>query len=203
MLALKELLSTVKPDVVFLQETMLDHVRAKYFFLKVCPTCMELCCDNQLDFQGGYNLARWSLIAKPKNKGGWGIRDLNLFNKALASKSLWRALFHDGIWSVTMRRKYLKGVDVVSWLRSKKHFAFQIASIIWKNILTTLLVVKRWIAWKVGTGTRVLLGLDPFLGGGSGFILSKELLPHLQSRSLYYLAYIHKTNISNLTGSSI
>ena len=36
MLALKELLSTTKLDVI--QETMMDHVRAKDFFLKVCPT---------------------------------------------------------------------------------------------------------------------------------------------------------------------
>ena len=125
-------------------------------------------------------MARWSQIEKPKNKGGWGIRDLNLFNNALAAKSLWRALFHDGIWSVTMRRKYFKGDDVVSWLR-KKHFALPIASIIWKNILTTLPMVKRWIAWKVGIGTGVILGLDPFLGGGSDSKISKELLAHLHN----------------------
>jgi len=54
------------------------------------------------------------MITKPKYQGGWGIRDLELFNKALAAKSLWRALFHNGLWRVSIRKKYLKGIEVVS-----------------------------------------------------------------------------------------
>jgi len=49
--------------------------------------------------------------------GGWGIRDLDLFNQALAAKSMWRDLFHTGLWSSVMRKKYLKGIKIVSWLR--------------------------------------------------------------------------------------
>jgi len=45
----------------------------------------------------GFHLASWSQIAKPKYKGDWGIRDLDLFNKALATKSMWRDIFHNGL----------------------------------------------------------------------------------------------------------
>jgi len=38
MLALKDLIVLVKPDVVLLQETMVDHVHEKDYFLKICPT---------------------------------------------------------------------------------------------------------------------------------------------------------------------
>jgi len=86
------------------------------------------------------------MIAKPKSQGGWGIRDLVLFNKALAKKSMWRDLFHNELWSVILRNKYLKGMEVVSWLRKEQCY-FHKASIIWRNLLSALPVIKNWIAW--------------------------------------------------------
>jgi hypothetical protein len=38
LIALKELLFLAKPNIVFLQETMVDHLRAKDFFLKFFPS---------------------------------------------------------------------------------------------------------------------------------------------------------------------
>jgi len=99
----------------------------------------------------GFHLASWSQIAKPKHQGGWGIRDLDLFNKALAAKSMWRALFHKQLWSALMRNKYLKGIEVVSWLR-KENVPCTKVSIVWRNLLTTLVVIKLWVAWRVDFG---------------------------------------------------
>jgi hypothetical protein len=45
------------------------------------------------------HLCNWESIAKPKFKGGWGIRNIFKFNQALAANSLWRALTSRGIWS--------------------------------------------------------------------------------------------------------
>lgn len=146
-----------------------------------------------------YILASWSSIAKPKSLGGWGIRDLDIFNKYLAVKSLWRDLFHKGLWGEITRKKYLKGVEVVSWLQ-KKHTSFPSASIIWKNIFYVLPIVKNWVAWKVGSGLRVLLGLVPFIGVGSGYRLSDGLLVHLHCQGLYSLAQFFKVGSSNILG---
>jgi hypothetical protein len=35
------------------------------------------------------HLCSWEVIAKPKHMGGWGIRNIFLFNSALAANSLW------------------------------------------------------------------------------------------------------------------
>ena len=41
---------------------------------------------NKKDFK--YHLAEWEAISKPKSLGGWGIKNLRLFNLALCAKSL-------------------------------------------------------------------------------------------------------------------
>jgi hypothetical protein len=110
----------------------------------------------------GYTLASWSSISKPKSQGGWGLRDLDLFNQALAAKFLWRALFHKSLWAEVIRKKYLKGVEVVPWLR-KDHLSFSSSSIVWRKLLSALPMIKNWIAWKVGSGVRVLVGMDPHI----------------------------------------
>jgi hypothetical protein len=38
------------------------------------------------------HLCNWQTLAKPKQKGGWGIQNLFHFSQALAANSLWRAL---------------------------------------------------------------------------------------------------------------
>ena len=48
----------------------------------------------------------WLLIARPIENGGWGIFDVDIFNKALINKNLWRAVDGRGIWSNIIKEKY-------------------------------------------------------------------------------------------------
>jgi hypothetical protein len=64
------------------------------------------------------HLCRWEAIAKPKKVGGWGLRNLFLFNKALATNTLWRVLTKTGIWHTVIKDKYLPYVSVATWFRS-------------------------------------------------------------------------------------
>jgi len=45
------------------------------------------------------HLASWELLSKLKCLGGWGLRNLVLFSRALRMKSLWRGLFSLNLWS--------------------------------------------------------------------------------------------------------
>jgi len=45
-----------------------------------------------------FHPCRWELIANPKSAGGWGLRNMTIFQQDLASKSMWRALTQGGIW---------------------------------------------------------------------------------------------------------
>jgi hypothetical protein len=79
-----------------------------------------------------FHLSKWKNIAIPKENGGWGIRNIFWFAKSLAAKSCWRGLFGNSLWSQILKGKYLKGVDLTSWLR-KEDCKFPNASIFWKK----------------------------------------------------------------------
>jgi hypothetical protein len=140
------------------------------------------------------------LITKPKYLGGWGIRNLDWFGRALETKSLWRTLFRSGLWSVALRQKYLKGVDVVFWLRYEA-YSFLVVSLFWKNLMLSLPLLKKWISWNVGSRSKVLIGLGPFAGSGSHYRLSSGLLRHLHSLNDFSLAHIKHSSSLNSLGS--
>jgi hypothetical protein len=46
------------------------------------------------DFAGNrhFHLCKWQILSRPKREGGWGLKNLFTFNKALLACSFWRAL---------------------------------------------------------------------------------------------------------------
>ncbi|WVZ49884.1 hypothetical protein U9M48_001207 [Paspalum notatum var. saurae] len=55
-----------------------------------------------------YHLIKWDQIRQPKEQGGLGIIDLEVQNKCLLSKCLFKLVNEDGIWQTILRNKYLK-----------------------------------------------------------------------------------------------
>jgi hypothetical protein len=97
------------------------------------------------------HLCSWDFIARPKILGGWGLRNIFLFNKVLVEKSLWRVMMKDGIWHRVIKDKYLPHCSIATWLRSTSHRTTN-ASHIWKNLLKYLHIITHWLRWKLGTG---------------------------------------------------
>jgi hypothetical protein len=54
-----------------------------------------------------YRLAKWDVICQPKEVGGLGILNLEVHNKCLLSKWLYKLLNEEGMWQSLLRRKYL------------------------------------------------------------------------------------------------
>jgi hypothetical protein len=54
-----------------------------------------------------FHLCKWERLTIPKCYGGWGLRNLIDFNKALAAHTLWRVLKNEGIWHNIIVDKYL------------------------------------------------------------------------------------------------
>ena len=55
-----------------------------------------------------YRLAKWDIICRPKDQGGLGIENIEVKNKCLLSKWLWKlSLENDGMWAQILRIKYL------------------------------------------------------------------------------------------------
>jgi hypothetical protein len=50
---------------------------------------------------------KWSTLAIPKYLGGWGLKNIFLFAKALVAKSVWRLISTDNLWTQVVTHKYI------------------------------------------------------------------------------------------------
>jgi hypothetical protein len=55
-----------------------------------------------------YRLSKWNILCRPKDQGGLGIEVLELKNKCLLSKWLYKLLSEEGMWQQLLCNKYLK-----------------------------------------------------------------------------------------------
>lgn len=92
--------------------------------------------------QHKWHLAAWDLLANPTCLGGWGIKDLSLFNSALCAKSLWRVLFDSGLWGSIVKAKYLHRLPPVYWIRSGKSICPG-ASLVWRSLIKSLPIIQQ------------------------------------------------------------
>jgi hypothetical protein len=54
-----------------------------------------------------YRLTIWNIICRPKDQGGLGIEVLELKNRCLLSKWLFKLLNEEGVWQELLHNKYL------------------------------------------------------------------------------------------------
>jgi len=135
----------------------------------------------------GFHLTKWQDIAIPKEFGGWGIMDIFWIAKSLIAKYFWRGLFGNNIWSQILKSKYLKGIDLTSWIRGGIHKS-TMASTIWKHFLCSLPLIKQWLAWHIGSGNQVVIGKDPFIGDSTYYKLSDPLIYSLNTHNIFSIA---------------
>ena len=55
-----------------------------------------------------YQLVKWSILCQPKEIGGLAIKNLDIQNRCLLSKWLFKLINEEGIWQSLLRNKYLK-----------------------------------------------------------------------------------------------
>lgn len=132
---------------------------------------------------------KWDTIAKPKRWGGWGIKRLDSFSKALAAKLRWRLLTSDGLWSQVAYAKYIKPQTVLDWICTQHGTNHQISNI-WKAVIGTLPLLRDGITWRIKEGNAVRIGLDPWVGCGNAHRLSADLIRHLQDRGITHIKHI-------------
>ena len=55
-----------------------------------------------------YRLTKRNIICRPKDQGGLGVEVLDIKNRSLLSKWLFKLLHEDGVWHELLSNKYLK-----------------------------------------------------------------------------------------------
>jgi hypothetical protein len=135
------------------------------------------------------HLVKWQSISKSKRDGGWGLKDLTIFNIALLACSFWRAVSTVSIWNTIIMDKYLGSKPLHHWLRIQPVLLTR-ASSFWRGLVVSSPVIQHWLCWMPGEGREIQLGSDVILGLGDRSLLSPELRTHLRSLNLIALEQI-------------
>ena len=103
-------------------------------------------------------MVKWKKLVLPKSRGGWGIKNLDLFCKALVAKSFWRLVENpDTLWGRTMRKKYSPNDSIEEWFRqpTKSHKG---GSMCWKAFVVAFPLVGNWVSWHIGDDRKISKG---------------------------------------------
>ena len=60
-------------------------------------------------------------------------------------------------------------------------------SVVWKAVVALTHTIEQGLTWKVGDGSRVRVGCDPWVGCSARFALSPDLIFFLNDWGLHYL----------------
>jgi hypothetical protein len=117
-------------------------------------------------------------LSKPKGFGGWGLKDVFIFGKALAAKSLWVFLTRDNLWQRILIDKYIALRTILDWLRRSQKPIHNVSNQ-WKEITLVFPIIGQFLAWKVGLGSQVRIGTYAIVGCGEIIFLPKALIAKL------------------------
>ena len=99
----------------------------------------------------------WDRINFPKQWGGWGLKDLHLFSRALAAKMGWHIITGQSLWKEVMVAKYISPQSPLEWIRGCITLNSG-ASIIWRAITRAAHILQNGLSWQIGLGTEVRIG---------------------------------------------
>lgn len=101
----------------------------------------------------------WKEVCKPKDKGGLGLKSLELWNKTLLIKHLWNVASNkESLWVKWINTVKLKGRSVWDVDESKSE------SWCWKTILEHRKFVEDHICYEIGNGKDIYVWHDKWNG---------------------------------------
>eukprot|EP00253_Pinus_taeda_P030442 PITA_30442 len=141
----------------------------------------------------------WDKITRPKEWGGWGIKQLVDFSQSLAAKSGWRIITAENLWTRVVKRKYIDPMPLEDWIRSPNKKGKN-CSVIWKATSESFKIIEKGLAWQVGNGENLRIGRDPWVGCNDLFALSPGLLAHLNTKGIHRLSQIENMDLYSIWG---
>ncbi|XP_026454189.1 uncharacterized protein LOC113355526 [Papaver somniferum] len=98
---------------------------------------------------------KWDEVNSPVEEGGLGLRILEVINKALLMKLLWKIENEDVEWTLFMRSKYKDKNG--EWIKYHKH------STIWPGLKWVISEVQEGSRWIVGDGENISVWRDKWI----------------------------------------
>lgn len=60
----------------------------------------------------------WEKVERPKEWGGWGIKDIKAFGSSLIAKSGCRIINMNNLWTKVVKCKYIDPTPLENWIRN-------------------------------------------------------------------------------------
>ena len=96
-----------------------------------------------------YRLSRWDIIYRPKDQNGLGIENLEVKNRCLLSKWLYRlSVETEGMWVQILRNKYLRTKTLAQATARPTDSPF------WKGLMRIKITFFQRVKFIVGNGTK-------------------------------------------------
>ena len=105
-----------------------------------------------------YRLTQWNIICRPKDQEGLGVEVLELKNKCLLSKWLFKLLHEEGVWQELLRNKYF-GAKMLAHVEARPT-----DSPFWKGLMRVKDEFFNRGFFKIGDGALTRFWEDTWLG---------------------------------------
>ena len=127
-----------------------------------------------------YRLAKWDIICRPKDQGGLGIENLEVKNRCLLSKWLYKlSVETDATWAQILRNKYLQSKTLSQLTVRPTDSPF------WKGPMRVKSVLFNMTKFIVENGTTTRFWKDTWLGETHLGIQYPSLYNIVQRRDAY------------------
>jgi hypothetical protein len=103
-------------------------------------------------------LAKWNLICQPKNQGGLGVQNLDIQNKYLLSKWLFKLCNEQGMWQELLRNKYIKDKTIGGCSKKPTDSHFR------KCLMNAKDLFMGYGSFKLKDGTQTRFSEDTWMG---------------------------------------
>jgi hypothetical protein len=110
-------------------------------------------------------------VGSPKGSRRVGLKKYSFLCQSLVAKSLWLVLTKKILWSGILVQKYIAPGSIIDWIRRENKSIHNVSNQ-WKTLSLSFLVIGSYLAWRVGDGSLVRIGVDAIMGCSRGHFSS-------------------------------
>jgi hypothetical protein len=104
----------------------------------------------------------WDWLSSPKDLGGLGFRDMEIFNQAMLGRQCWRMITEpNSLCARVLKGRYFPNGDFWTALCPRS------ASYTWRSIIYGRSLLERGIIWRIGNGATIRIKQDRWIPGVS------------------------------------
>lgn len=136
---------------------MLSFLEAPKGVLNTMNASRAMMVWQETRYKKKYHLVNWFVVCMPKSRGGLGILDLNIMNKCLLMKWLWKLENSEGLWQDLLFRKYLSNQTLTVVVAGNNESQF------WQGLMKVKDTFVSLTRMVVHNGAKILFCKDVWL----------------------------------------